>query len=263
MITGAARVPVLMYHRVGAARAARERRYCVEPSRFAAQMRALEASGWSAVPLQSFLSWLDGRASLPEKPFLLTFDDGFLGIHEHVAPVLAQLGWSPVVFRVSGLLGKRDAWRVDHDPGARTYPLLDVDHIRELRALGFDFQSHTRLHADLPTLDDARLQAELRGSREDLEGILGAPVLHLAYPYGRYDERVQRAARDAGYRSAFSTDPGFNRRDADRFRLRRLDVFGTDTPAALCRKIALGSNDGSLRYRARYRVRRIAERFGL
>jgi peptidoglycan/xylan/chitin deacetylase (PgdA/CDA1 family) len=68
----------------------------------------------------------------------------------------------------------------------------------------------------------------------------------LAYPYGHYDDRVLNAARAAGYRAAFSVQPGFNRRDVDRFRLRRLDVFGTDTARALVRKITLGSNDGSL-----------------
>lgn len=262
-MTGAVRIPVLMYHRVGEAKGRSEHRYCVEPERFAAQMHALEKDGWRAVALQSFFSWLDGLLELPEKSFLLTFDDGFLGVHAHVAPVLARLGWSPVVFLVSCLLGKRDLWRADQTPDTRTYPLLDVGHVRELRAHGFDFQSHTRHHADLPTLDDAELHAELQGSREDLEDLLGEPVLHLAYPYGHYDDRVQRAARAAGYRSAFSTEPGFNRRDADRFRLRRLDVFGTDTPNALRRKIAFGSNDGGLGCGTRYRIRRVAERLGL
>ena len=53
--------------------------------------------------------------------------------------------------------------------------------------------------------------------------------------------------------------PGFNRRDVDRFRIRRIDVYGTDTPAMLLRKIRLGSNDGSLGHAARYYLDRAEE----
>lgn len=259
----AARLPILMYHRIGDAKNDWERKYCVEPVRFAAHMQALAKAGWQAVPLASFLGWLDGQVELPEKAFLLTFDDGFLGVHEHAAPVLTRLNWLPTIFLVSQLLGKRDLWCASHNPSGETYPLMDAGHIRELRGLGFSFQSHTRNHADLPTLDDATLQNELRGSREDLEDVLGEPVTHLAYPYGRYDDRVLQCAQAAGYHSAFSTQPGFNRRDIDRYRLRRLDVFGTDSPAALCRKIELGTNDGSLAHSVRYRVSRVAARLWL
>ena len=69
----------------------------------------------------------------------------------------------------------------------------------------------------------------------------------FAYPYGHHDERVVAAVEAAGYRAAFSVLTGFNRRDVDRWRIRRLDVYGTDTPRALLRKIRLGTNDGSLR----------------
>jgi hypothetical protein len=66
------------------------------------------------------------------------------------------------------------------------------------------------------------------------------------------DERVVAAARRAGYRAAFSTQPGFNRPGADPFRVRRIDVYGTDTPAMLLRKVRLGTNNGSLMNLARY-----------
>lgn len=246
-----------MYHRIGETRNNQERRYCVEPARFALHMHSLEQAGWRAVSLTDFFFWLDGELEFPKKSFLLTFDDGFLGVHEHAAPVLCRMNWLPTIFLVSQLIGKHGTWRETRNSAADTHPLMDVSHIRELQSLGFSFQSHTRHHVDLPTLDDANLRLELKGAREDLEGILGEPVLHLAYPYGRYDERVLQGVRESGYQSAFTTHSGFNRRTIDRFQLRRLDVFGTDSPAALCRKIELGSNDGSLWHSIRYRTSRV------
>ena len=259
----AERIPVLMYHRVGQAHNDWERKYCVSPARFSEHMHTLARAGWHAVALESFFAWLKGEITLPEKAFLLTFDDGFLGVHEHAAPVLATLRWPTAVFLVTRSIGRRDDWCEAHNPGGATYPLMDAHHIRELRAQGFSFQSHTRTHADLPTLDDRILRDELVGARNDLQDLLGEAVDYLAYPYGRHDERVLRAAREAGYRAAFSVQPGFNRRDVDRFRLRRLDVFGTDSASALRRKTTLGSNDGSLAHAAAYAASRVMARVGL
>lgn len=259
----AVRIPVLMYHRVGEAHNDWERKYCVSPQRFADHMRALARAGWRAVSIENFFAWLDGRAELPGQSFLLTFDDGFLGVHEHAAPVLTALGWPATVFLVSQLIGQRDDWCEAHNPSGVTYPLMDASHIRELRGQGFSFHSHTRNHADLPTLDDRQLHDQLAGSRTDLQALAGEETAFLAYPYGHYDDRVLQAAQAAGYQAAFSVQPGFNRRDIDRFRLRRLDVFGTDSAAALRRKITLGSNDGSLGHSLRYGARRVLSRLGL
>ena len=259
----AKRIPVLMYHRLGDAHNDWERKYCVGPARFSEHMHMLARAGWRAVNIDNFFSWLDGGAELAEKSFLLTFDDGFLGVHEHAAPVLTELGWPATVFLVTQLIGRRDTWCEASNPSRATYPLMDVPHIRELCGMGFSFQSHTRSHADLPTLDDGALHDQLAGAREDLQIVLGENIDYLAYPYGRYDARVLHAAQSAGYRAAFSVQPGFNRRDIDRFRLRRLDVFGTDSATALRRKITLGSNDGSLGHSLRYAGNRVLARLGM
>ncbi|RFC35554.1 MAG: Polysaccharide deacetylase [Candidatus Nitrotoga sp. SPKER] len=257
------RIPVLMYHRVGDAHNEWERKYCVSPKRFAEHMQILARAGWQAVTIEDFFTWLDGSIELPEQSFLLTFDDGFLGVHDHAAPVLTALGWPATVFLVSQLIGQRDAWCETHNPSGATYPLMDASHICHLRTRGFSFHSHTQSHADLPTLDDSALHDQLVGARDDLQTMFGVAVNYLAYPYGHYDDRVLRATQAAGYRAAFSVQPGFNRRDIDRFRLRRLDVFGTDNAAALRRKITLGSNNGSLAYSVAYTANRILARLGL
>ena len=259
----AVRIPVLMYHRVGDAHNGWESKYCVSPQRFAEHMQILARTGWQAVTIDNFFAWLGGTVELPEQAFLLTFDDGFLGVYEHAAPVLTALGWPATVFLVSQLIGQRDTWCEVHNPSSATYPLMEASHIHELRALGFSFHSHTRSHADLLTLDDSVLHDQLAGARDDLQTLLGVAVDYLAYPYGRFDDRVLRAAQAAGYRAAFSVQPGFNRRDIDRFRLRRLDVFGTDSAVALRRKITLGSNDGSLGYNLRYIANRLLARLGM
>lgn len=260
-MSSADRVPVLMYHRVGEAHNSWEDRYCVSAQRFASQMKALADAGYRAVPAKALVEWIEGGAALPKGSFVLTFDDGFRGVLEHASPVLQRLGWPMTIFLVSDLLGQVDHWTRTSNPDGRTYPLLTGDEILAMRELGCSFQSHTRSHASLPKLDDAALAEELNGSRAALHALLGEPVEFLAYPFGHLDDRVVAAARAAGYRAAFSVQPGFNRRSVDPFRIRRLDVFGTDTPAVLLRKMRLGSNDGSLKNELAYYWGRVTQRF--
>jgi peptidoglycan/xylan/chitin deacetylase (PgdA/CDA1 family) len=259
----ALRIPVLMYHRVGNAHNDWQRKYCVSPQRFSEHMRMLAAQGMRACAIDDFIAWLNGDRSLPERSFLLTFDDGFLGVYEHAAPVLRELGWPATVFLVSQLIGKEDEWCRSENPGGATYPLLTAAHIHALRLQGFSFHSHSRHHADLPTLSDTALEDQLAGSKQDLEALLGEPIPYLAYPFGHYDERVSSLAKQAGYAAAFSVQPGFNRVGTDRFRIRRLDVFGNDSGPMLLRKMRLGSNDGSWKNALRYYAKQALSRFGL
>jgi peptidoglycan/xylan/chitin deacetylase (PgdA/CDA1 family) len=256
----ALRIPVLMYHRVGDAHNAWEARYAISPASFAAHMDALARAGHHAVSIDALVNYLEGGSALPQGAMLVTFDDGFRGVREHALPVMEGLDWPFTVFLVSDLLGQEDVWTRASNPDGVTYPLLDEGEIRDMQQRGVSFHSHTRSHADLPTLDDAQLADQLAGSRASLARLLGHDVPYLAYPFGRLDERVEAATRAAGYRAAFSTQPGFNRRDVNRFRIRRLDVYGTDTPAMLLRKIRLGSNDGSLGHAARYYLDRLKSR---
>lgn len=256
----AARVPVLMYHRVGHAGNAWEARYCISPGNFAAHMQALAGKGYRAVGIDELVNWLEGGPPLPEGAIVITFDDGFRGVREHAMPVLERLAWPFTVFLVSDLIGQEDRWTRATNPAGVTHPLLDADEIHDMQRRGVAFHSHTRSHASLPTLDDAGLADQLAGSRTVLAELLGHEVPYLAYPFGHLDERVEAATRAAGYRAAFSCQPGFNRRDVNRFRIRRIDVFGTDTPAVLLRKVKLGSNDGSLKHAARYYLDRLQAR---
>lgn len=256
----ASRIPVLMYHRVGEAHNGWESRYAIAPAAFAAHMGALAREGFRAVGIDDLVGWLEGGPPLPAQSILVTFDDGFRGVREHALPVLERLRWPFTVFLVSDLIGRDDSWTRSANPAGVTYPLLDAGEIRDMQRRGVSFHSHTRSHASLPTLDDAALADQLGGSRARLSELLDHDVPYLAYPYGHVDERVEAAARAAGYRAAFSTQPGFNRGDVNRYRIRRLDIYGTDTPPMLLRKIRLGSNDGSVGHAARYYLDRVRSR---
>lgn len=259
----AARISVLMYHRLGEAHNDWEARYAISPTKFAAHMRALSSAGYQAVNIDTMVDWMEGKAELPENAILITFDDGFRGVRDHALPVLEKLHWPFTVFLVSDLIGGQDEWTRSSNPAGVTYPLLNADEIQDMQARGCEFHSHTRNHPSLPTLDDMQLAAQLQGSREALSRLLGHEVSYLAYPFGHMNDRVAAAAQVAGYRAAFTTRPGFNRRGESLLHIRRLDIYGTDSPGMLLRKIRLGTNEGSLAQVLRYYTDRLLHRFSL
>lgn len=249
-----------MYHRVGKTHNDWESRYGIEATDFTSHMHAMCDAGYRAVSIDQLVNWLESGTALPKGAFLITFDDGFRGVLEHAMPVLADLGWPATIFLVSDLIGARDVWTRESNPAGVTYPLLDAGEIDRMQTQGFSFHSHTCSHPSLPTLSDDELADQLGKSRTTLQKLLGHNVDYLAYPFGHLDQRVEAATRAAGYRAAFSTQPGFNRRDVNRFRIRRLDVFGTDSARMLLRKASLGTNDGRLSNAARYYARQLTRR---
>lgn len=255
------RVTVLMYHRIGDAQNDWERRFCISPERFAGHMRALQRRGMRPCSVEEFVGWLEGVGSLPKGSFLLTFDDGFVGVYDYAFPLLLKLRWPATVFLVSQLIGQKDEWTAHENPSGMTYPLLRRQEIEEMARGGISFQSHTRSHPDLRRLTWPDLINELAGARQDLEDLLGRRVPYFAYPYGWYNDNVLGAVKASGYAAAFSARPGFNRLGVDRYLIRRLDVYGSDTVSVLLRKMALGINDGTWWNSAKYYGNRVMARF--
>ena len=97
-----------------------------------------------------------------------------------------------------------------------------ADGVRALAAQGFEIGFHTKRHDVLPGLDDAELAAAFTDGRADIEALSGAPVRALAYPCGKHDERVRRAAAASGLELALTTDSEAVEPDTDPMMLGRL-----------------------------------------
>jgi peptidoglycan/xylan/chitin deacetylase (PgdA/CDA1 family) len=176
----------------------------VEPDDFAWQAAWLRRAR-RVLPLQEALPRLDVTGRLPRGQAALTFDDGFAALYEHALPVLTREGLSATVFLVAQTLtpaGQPIDW-VD-TPGPEPLSVLTLDQVLEMQHAGVDFQSHSWAHRDLTRLSEAECVQDLRESRELLSELLGRPVALLAYPRGRHDAHVRRAAARAGYSHAFA-----------------------------------------------------------
>lgn len=195
-------VQILMYHRVGdfpGRVKAHGALYCHLP-RFRAQMQMFKLLGYTVISLDAAVAGLAGRAELPERPLVLTFDDAYVDFLENAAPVLKAHGYPATVYAVSSLVGKTSSW--DAGVGPEPAPLMNAAQLREVKDLGFTIGSHSKSHLRMAQQDDDCIRTELQDSKDTLEDLLGSRVDHFCYPYGSHDLRCVEAAAQAGYLSA-------------------------------------------------------------
>jgi peptidoglycan/xylan/chitin deacetylase (PgdA/CDA1 family) len=212
----AVELPILMYHRINVttpATPAASRGLTVDPADFERQMRWLKRHGYRTVTQREVFDALFRRRSLGQRPILITFDDGYRDVFFRASPVLHRLGFTATAYVVSGRISSGD-------PSFLTWGML-----RGLEKRGIEIGSHTVRHRDLTGISTRDAFSELLASRLALERRLGHAVQWLAYPFGRYDGRVEQLARRAGYVLATTTQPGVRQSARAPLALRRLRVL--------------------------------------
>jgi peptidoglycan/xylan/chitin deacetylase (PgdA/CDA1 family)/GT2 family glycosyltransferase len=254
----AVRLPVLMYHHVGSARTGTFSEWTVSPKQFESQMRWLARRGYTGICPADWIKWLHEGKGLPDKPVLLTFDDGYEDIVEHALPVLRRYAFGAAVFIVTERIGATNTW--DEAQGSVTLRLMTAEQIRHWATQGIEFGAHSRTHADLTTLSANGLEDEIAGSRDDLAKILGTPVTSFAYPFGAFNQAVHERARGA-FSLTFRADeqsPGINYLCTDPHDIQRTTVHPSDSLADLECRVRWGHSPiherrGRLRLRSRFK----------
>ncbi len=142
------------------------------------------------------------KGRLPRRTSCITFDDGFVGVGAYAWPILRQFGLPATVFIVAEtMVGEKAVdWVDGTEPG--TLQTMTRTEVQRLAAEGMTIGSHSRWHHDLTTLTEAEVYDDLVASRDILEDVTGGPISHLAYPRGRHNAGVRRAAERAGYQWA-------------------------------------------------------------
>lgn len=224
---GRAAVPVLMYHAVADEPGPALRRLSVSPSQFATQMEILAALRRTPLTVAELAALWRGRGGeLPARPVLLTFDDGYEGVHRHALPVLARYGFPATLFVTTGWL--RGPCGAGGGPGR----MLDWGQVRELAAHGVEIGGHSHTHPQLDQLGAAALHHEVRHCAEVIGRALGAPPVSFAHPYGYSDRRVREAVRAAGFAQALAVGNALARRRQGPYALHRLTVRRSTGTAA-------------------------------
>ena len=212
-------VPVLMYHHLAADATNAE---MVTPERFEAQLRLMLEAGYEPVSLQQLIDFVDSGGELPEKPVLITFDDGYLSNYELAWPILQRCGAKAAIFAIGTSFGK-STYKDTENP---ITPHFSYAQAEEMMVSGLvEVQSHTwDLHQwepyenvspardcarQLPGESDAAYYAAIRDDlhtwAEAYAAETGRSFYALAWPKGVYTTLSELAAHEEGARITFST----------------------------------------------------------
>jgi peptidoglycan/xylan/chitin deacetylase (PgdA/CDA1 family) len=230
--------PVLCFHKIS-------RRFLWEgtwttPDRFFRVIDSLRDRGYRFIGEDEFLATLEDESAADSGRLFLTFDDGYVELHDDILDGLLERNVPLHVFVVSDYAGKENHW--DLSLGRPASRHASWEQLRDMVTAGVTVGSHTATHRDLTRLTPDEIATELTRSRMAIEDTLGVPARTLSYPFGRYDDRARDRARECGYRAAFSLYPRHRNATVDRWALRRNGVYIIDTPRTVAAK--LGPNPG-------------------
>lgn len=202
----AAGVPILAYHEVSPA----DDIYSVTADQFEEQMRYLEEHGYTSIDLQQLFDSYEGNFILPNKPIIITFDDGYENNFLAALPIMEKYNMRSSVFIITEMVG--------------TPEYISWQQVAEMQARHTEIGSHTMTHVGLGSVSAEQQRLEIVGSKAALEQHLNKPIKFFAYPYGEFTSVTEQLLREAGYQGACSGIAGLNNKGVDAYALKRVNV---------------------------------------
>lgn len=219
-----AQLPVLMYHQIGDTPKS-DMTVCEKT--FEMQMRTLAEGGWHAVTTEQLIAFADRGVPLPDRPVLITFDDGYASNLELAAPILEKYGLHAVISVIGSFAEQEEEQPTRQAEPLRPFALREAVPWRKAGVL--ELESHTyNLHdraEKSPCGRDGMLPLEgespedyRRAMEEDMEKErdlfreqLGEEIQLLAYPYGLCCGQSEEVLKQEGIRITLTTASGPNR----------------------------------------------------
>ena len=205
----AVQVPILMYHK--------------PPADFDAQMAALKNKGYNTIHMKDLADYFAGRAQLPSKPAVVTFDDGF-AVQQDALPILQKYNTKVTLYLIVG--GEQSHYciglkRIDGEQCGDAY--LHPDNVKQMLQSGLvEVGSHTIDHPNLATMSPSDQMFQIFTAKSYLENTFGNPVTTFAYPYGTYNSTSVQLVGQAGYATAVTTQPGLMQNPKEPYLLYRV-----------------------------------------
>lgn len=230
--------PTLAYHLVNPAV---KDRLSIPPKAFASHIRAMIQHGYTPVSVSA----LSARSPRPDRPVVLTFDDGYADNIEYALPVLRSMGCTATLFLCTAYIGKDNLWNLRaayRVPHANTYAL------REWVKVGMDIQAHCHEHHCLTKMTDQEIVRDYHVNIAGIRAITGAQPRVLAYPFGSNNGRVRRVTQTV-FAQAFGIGPEPH---PGPFRIPRIYVDRSTTAATLLTWLAGAAEPSGFRSRRYY-----------
>lgn len=216
---------VLVYHSIDSGNP-----FCLDPKLFRDHIECIK-NRYEIISLEKMIRIENKNDGLTVS---LSFDDAYVSILENALPLLAEYAIPAIIYAPSNYIGKTNEW----DKCRKK--IMTLSQLHEAVSIGFTIGSHTQNHIRLRGLDQATLKYEIGDSKKALEDMLGIGVSSFAYPFGGrsdFDVNAGIVVRESGYSSAATGFFGRDNNYSNRFEIRRITVWPTDSVEDLEMKI--------------------------
>ena len=202
------KIPILMYHSISYEKGNTAR---IPKEKFREQMKYLKDNKYTALTVDELYSYMQTGKIVPKKPIVITFDDGYKDNYTTAYPILKEFGLKATVFVITNT--------IDTDKNYMT-----SNEIKSMDSNNIRIESHTTVHEQLDKISYSDNVKTMTASKAKLEKILGRNINYLAYPYGTYNDNIIKAAKESGYKLAFSTQYGWIDKEDNIYSLGRIFV---------------------------------------
>lgn len=210
MIDEEIKAPIIIYHHIKddyQSNSAADKNYTITVANFEAQMDYLVEHGFSSINISDLARYFSGEFSLPDKPIIITFDDGLASQYQNAWPILKNYGLKTTFFIFTNPIGKNDNY-------------LSWEQVKELADAGSEIGVHGHYHLFWDKISDSELSREIVVSQELIESKIGRPISAIAYPFGQYNDKVVQTVQAAGYLVGRDIINGRSHRSKDLFKLK-------------------------------------------
>lgn len=212
-------LPVVMYHHISPTWSSWND-YVISVEEFRSDMEYLKAAGWTSISVSELIAWSKGEFEMPEKPMMITFDDGFSSTEEYAEPILKEYGFKAVV-AVIGTVCDKYSRSGEYDP--EWSDLSWEDAVEMARRGVIEVQCHSwDMHSMDGVVGCGKKYGESLGAYRwrlstDLSRFLTESERHgldltysIAYPFGAYDQDTTDIVKDMGFLAAFTCTEEIN-----------------------------------------------------
>jgi peptidoglycan/xylan/chitin deacetylase (PgdA/CDA1 family) len=212
------KVVIMMYHEV---KPTNSGKLSITPWEFESDLKYIEQNGYTTINMSDLIDYVEGKGELPEKPIILTFDDGYQSNYTYAYPILKKYNMKAVI----SIIGSdADECTADKEQNI-DIGQISWDEVNEMISSNcVEFQNHTydlhsnsagrvgtkRKYGESLEHYEAVLSDDLNKCQQDFKDKTGFIPNTFTYPYGEISPESVPIIKNLGFKATLSCDEGVN-----------------------------------------------------
>lgn len=206
------RIPILMYHSISDSDP--NNTLLVPINQFEEQVKWLSEEGFTPMLLDDVVQAFD-TGKVPEKPVVITFDDGYADNYTDAYRILKQYNMKATFFIITEQIDA-DSW------------YMNSNMLKEMSNNGMGIENHTSIHVEFTNISREDKISIIKDGMNELKESVGVESKFVCYPVGKYDDETIEVEKELGIKAAVTTEGGISSLSDGLYSLKRIRISPMD-----------------------------------